>query len=57
MVSDARVEARLKNREGEPLGLELVLTKDIFNGDGRAFLSFSKSLEGSVIEAGVRFRW
>ena len=52
-----RVIARLKNQEGDPLGVELILTKDIFQRDGEAFVRLQKSLKESSVEAGIRARW
>lgn len=47
----------LKNRFGEPLGLELVLTKDFFGGDLQTFIRFVRSLDESAIEGGVKAAW
>ena len=54
---DSRIAVNLKNRSGEPLGIELILTKDIFGKDGQAFMRLERSLEESGIEAGMKFRW
>lgn len=54
---DSRIAVNLKNRAGEPLGIELILTRDIFGKDGQAFMRLEKSLEESGVEAGMRFRW
>ena len=51
------VSVSLKDREGERLGIELVLTRDFFPSDGTAFLRLKKSLEGSRLEAGTSFRF
>ncbi len=52
-----QITVNLKRKDGEPLGLELILTQDMFNGNGQAFVRLQKSLEESSIEAGVRFVW
>lgn len=52
-----RVTVNLRSAQGDPLGIELILTKDIFQGDGQTFVKLQKSLEESSIEAGVSFRW
>lgn len=54
---ELKVEVQLKARDGEPLGVELVLTKDIFDDQGEMFVRLKKSLEESAIEAGVSFKW
>ncbi len=53
----SRIAVNLKNQAGEPLGVELILTKDIFGKDGQAFIRLQKSLEESRIEAGASFKW
>lgn len=50
------VAVNLKTEEGKPLGVELILTKDIFE-DGQAFIRLQRSLEASRVEAGMRFKW
>ena len=55
--SRATLSARLTNREGEPLGCELLLTKEIFREDGQVFVRLRKSLEERAVEGGIRFRW
>ncbi len=52
-----QIAVNLKSREGKSLGIELILTKDIFGKDGRAFVRLEKSIEESRGEAGMRFRW
>ncbi|MGH7889738.1 MAG: hypothetical protein ACRENF_04225 [Thermodesulfobacteriota bacterium] len=52
-----QIIVNLKNKEGDPLGIEVILTKDIFGKDGQAFVRLAKSVEESRIEAGVNFRW
>lgn len=53
----AAIEARLKARTGKPLGAELLLTKDIFAGDGQLFGRLYHSLEETGAEAGVRIKF
>jgi len=54
---DTTVVVNLKNTKGEPLGVEVILTKDIFGKDGQAFIRLQKSLEESRVEAGMSFKW
>ncbi len=51
------ISVGLKNRSGEPLGLELVLTKDFFGGDAKTFLRFARTADESAVEAGVKVEW
>ena len=53
----ADITVNLKSQTGKPLGIELILTKEIFNGDGNVFLRLQKSLEESRIEAGMKVVW
>ncbi len=52
-----QVSTQLKTQNGRPLGVELILTREIFGTDGSAFLRLKKSLEESRVEAGVALRW
>ena len=52
----SRIAVELRSREGEPLGAELILTRDIFR-DGQVFVRLRRSLEESNAEAGVKFLW
>lgn len=56
VTDDTAIEVKLKSRDDKPLGVEVLLTKDIFN-DGQAFLRFQKSLPETALEAGLRFTW
>jgi len=47
------ISLKLTGRTGEPLGLELVLSKDLFAGDVRTFIRFIRSMEESRIETGL----
>ncbi len=56
-VSDsADVTVNLKSQEGKPLGVELILTKGIFNGDGQTFIRLQRSIGDSRMEAGMKFK-
>ena len=57
LTADTRVTVNLKNEAGKPLGVEVILTKDIFDGNGQVFTRFQKSVEESRIETGVKFVW
>ncbi len=52
-----QINVNLKSEEGEPLGVEIILTKEIFRGDGQLFIRLQRSLQESVIEAGGRVKW
>ena len=54
---DTRIAVNLKNQTGKPLGIEVILTKDIFGKDGQAFVRLQRSLEESRVEAGMRIKW
>ncbi len=47
----------LKSEAGKPLGIEVILTKDIFGKDGQAFIRLQETLEESSVEAGMSFVW
>jgi hypothetical protein len=51
------VSARLRSKSGDPLGVELVLTRAIFGKDGEMFLRLQQSARESRIEAGVELKW
>jgi len=53
--SEDTVSARLTTREGQPLGLEVIFTRDVMKG--QAFVRLVKSLEETAVEGGFRFRW
>ncbi len=55
--NNTSIAVNLKNTQGDPLGVEVILTKDIFNRDGQAFIRLQKSLEESRVEAGMSFKW
>ena len=44
------------NKEGDPLGVEVVLEKSFFQ-DAKAFVRLRKTLEESAVEAGVTIPW
>ncbi len=52
-----QISVNLKSQAGEPLGMELILTKDLFGKEGQAFVRLQKSLEESGAEAGMRLKW
>lgn len=52
---DQVLSINLKTRQGEKLGVELVMTKELARGE--AFLRLSRSPEGSNAEAGMRLDW
>ncbi len=52
----ANIAVNLKNTRGKPLGIELVLSKDIFEKDGQLFIRLEKYLNESRLEAGMSFK-
>lgn len=56
-TSRDHMELNLVNREGKPLGVELLLTRDFLKGDGQTFVKLLKNAEESRVEAGARWRW
>ena len=55
--SSRQITVSLKSKTREPLGLELIITQDLFGKDGASFVRLQNTLEESSIEAGVDFRW
>lgn len=51
------LEAELINREGHSLGIEVILTKELFKGQAETFLRLRKTVEESALEAGMRIPW
>jgi len=51
------ISVDLTSKEGDPLGVEVVLTKDLFDGNARTFIRFRESLKETAVEAGVRIPW
>ncbi|OGX11842.1 MAG: hypothetical protein A2351_01300 [Omnitrophica bacterium RIFOXYB12_FULL_50_7] len=51
------VTVNLTSTEGDPLGVELVLTKDLFDGNAQTFVRFRESLKETAVEAGVKIPW
>lgn len=52
-----RIAVTLKHRDGAKLGMELILTRDLFGRDGNAFVRLQKNLSETRIEAGTRLVW
>jgi len=57
LSKDSRIAVSLKSREGDPLGIEVILTKDFFGKDGQTFVRLVKSVQEQRTEAGVMLRW
>lgn len=57
VTKDFTVSARLMNKENNPLGVEVVLSKEFLDGQAQAFLRLRKTLEESALEAGVAIPW
>ncbi len=52
-----KLEARLQNKTGEDLGIDVKLSRNIFEGQGEAFIRALKSQKEVSIAAGIGFRW
>lgn len=52
-----QVSVDLTSKEGDPLGVELVLTKDLFDGNAQTFVRFRESLKETALEAGITIPW
>ncbi len=57
LANDTEIAVKLKSQAGKPLGVELILTKELFSGKGSAFVRVLKQVEESRVEAGVGFSW
>jgi hypothetical protein len=56
LAKNGAVEVSLKTRQEESLGVDVILTKEIFkNAD--AFVRFQRSLDETRVEAGVKASW
>jgi len=52
-----KLEIRLQNETGEDLGIDVKLSRNIFEGQGEAFIRALKSQKEVSIVAGIGFRW
>ena len=53
----AQMTVNLTSKEGDPLGVELVLTKDLFDGNAQTFVQFRESTKETAVEAGIKIPW
>ncbi len=51
------VTAALTARDGRPLGVEVVFSREILRGQGEAFVRLRRALDETAVEGGVRVRW
>jgi len=51
------ISVNLISRTGKPLGLELVLTKELFGGDAQLFLRFVRTVDEARGEFGIKIPW
>lgn len=51
------LSGQLMTKEGEPLGIELIVTREFLKGNGQAFARLRRSLEETAVEGGMRFKW
>lgn len=54
---DSKIEVRLTAQNGEPLGVELIFTKDLFAGNAQLFIRLKRRAQESAAEAGMTLRW
>lgn len=54
---DMTIEVKLRAREGMPLGVEVIFTRDFFAKEGQLFLRLRKTAEETAGEVGVRVRF
>ncbi|MBU0694663.1 MAG: hypothetical protein KKC11_08385 [Candidatus Omnitrophica bacterium] len=47
----------MQNKTGEDLGVNVKLSRNIFDGQGKAFIRALKSQKEVSIAAGIGFRW
>ena len=52
-----QVTVNLTSREKDPLGVEVVLTKDLFEGNAQTFVRFRESMKETALEAGIKIPW
>lgn len=52
-----QISVNLVSRTGKPLGLELVLTKDFYEGDAQLFVRFVRTASETRGEFGVKIPW
>ena len=57
LTGKGTVVFNLKNSLNKGIGAQLELSRDIFSGDGQAFLRLLESKQESAIMAGVGWRW
>ena len=56
-TKDLACAAKLTGRQGEPLGVELILTRDFLDGNAEAFVRLRKTAAESAVEGGVTVPW
>jgi hypothetical protein len=54
---DSKIEVLLTARNQEPLGVELIFTKEFFSGNAQLFIRLKKKAEESAAEAGLTLKW
>ena len=47
----------LISASADPLGVEVVLTKDFLEGNAQAFVRLKKTLQENAVEAGITIPW
>jgi len=51
------VTVNLTSREKDPLGVEVVLTKDLFDDNVQTFVRFRESMKETALNAGIIIPW
>ena len=57
LTDDKTVTVELSDTKGSALGAEVILTRDLFGGNGEAFARFRRSVQESRVEGGLQFAW
>ena len=51
------VTVSLTSRTGNPLGVEVILTKELFEENAQTFVRLRRSMEETAVEAGIKIPW
>ena len=57
LTEDLTITANLTSKEGDPLGIEVILSKDFLKSHAQAFVRLKKTLAESAVETGVTIPW
>ncbi len=57
VVRSGTVSARLSTRKGQPMGLEVIFSREFLRNGGQVFVRLWKFSEETALEAGIRTPW